>query len=52
MGSACSTNGGRGTHGILVGKPEGKRSLGTIGCNWVDDHNIDLRELERQDRVV
>jgi hypothetical protein len=41
MGGACSTNGEkRNAYRILVGKPEGKRSLG-----WVDKIKMDLREI-------
>jgi hypothetical protein len=46
MGRACSTNGEkRNACRILVGKPEGKRSLGGIGLGWVDNIKIDLREI-------
>jgi hypothetical protein len=31
---------------ILVGKPEGKRSLGRPRRRWVDNIKIDLREIE------
>jgi hypothetical protein len=31
--------------GILVGKPEGKRSLGRPRRRWVDNIKIDLREI-------
>jgi hypothetical protein len=45
MGWACSTNGGkRSAYRILVGKPEGKRSLGR---KWVENIKIDLREIGR-----
>jgi hypothetical protein len=30
---------------ILVGKPEGKRPLGRPRCSWVDNINMDLREM-------
>jgi hypothetical protein len=30
---------------ILVGKPEGKRPLGTRRHRWVDNIKIDLREI-------
>jgi hypothetical protein len=30
---------------ILVGKPEGKRSLGRPRLRWVDNIKIDLREI-------
>jgi hypothetical protein len=46
MGRACSTNGEkRNACGILVGKPEGKRSLGIPRRKWVDNIRIDLREI-------
>jgi hypothetical protein len=32
-------------YGILVGKPEGKRPLGRPRRRWVDNINIDLREI-------
>jgi hypothetical protein len=31
--------------GILVGKPEGKRPLGTARHRWVDNIKMDLREI-------
>jgi hypothetical protein len=31
---------------ILVGKPEGKRPLGTLSCRWVDNIKMDLRQIE------
>jgi hypothetical protein len=30
---------------IMVGKPEGKRSLGRPTCRWVDNIKMDLREI-------
>jgi hypothetical protein len=33
-----------GAYRILVGKPEGKRSLGRPRCRWVDNIKMDLRE--------
>jgi hypothetical protein len=30
---------------ILVGKPEGKKPLGTPRCRWVDNIKRDLREI-------
>jgi hypothetical protein len=30
---------------ILVGKPEGKRSLGRCRCRWEDNIKMDLREI-------
>jgi hypothetical protein len=37
---------------ILVGKPEGKRSLGRPRHRWVDNIKMDLREREREDGMV
>jgi hypothetical protein len=31
---------------ILVGKPEGKRSLGRPRCRWVDNIKMQYREIE------
>jgi hypothetical protein len=31
---------------ILVGKPDGKRSLGRPRRRWVDNIKMDLREIE------
>jgi hypothetical protein len=31
------------TYRILVGKPEGKRPLGTPRCRWVDNIKMDLK---------
>jgi hypothetical protein len=33
-------------YGILAGKPEGKRPLGTARRRWIHDNKIYLRELE------
>jgi hypothetical protein len=45
MGRACSTNGEkRNAYKILVGKPEGKISLGRPRHRWVNIIKIDLRE--------
>jgi hypothetical protein len=33
-------------YSILVGKPEGKRSLGRSRRRWVDNIKRDLREIE------
>jgi hypothetical protein len=47
MGRACSTNGGEGeAYRILVGKPEGKRPLGRPTRRWVDNIEMNLREIE------
>jgi hypothetical protein len=35
----------RNAYRILVGKPEGKGSLGRPRCRWVDNIKIDLREI-------
>jgi hypothetical protein len=47
MGGPCSTNGGerRDAYRLLVGKPEGKRPLGTPRHRWVDNVRMDLGEL-------
>jgi hypothetical protein len=46
MGMACSTNGEkRNAFKILVGKPEGKRSLRRPRRRWVDNIIIELREI-------
>jgi hypothetical protein len=36
----------RNAYRILVGKPEGKRSLGRPRRRWVDNITMDLREIE------
>jgi hypothetical protein len=47
MGRACSKNGEkRNAYTILVGKPEGKRSVGRSRRRWVDNIKTDLRETE------
>jgi hypothetical protein len=44
--TACSTNGvKRNTYRILVGRPEGKRLLGTPKCRLVDNIKMDVREI-------
>jgi hypothetical protein len=35
----------RNAYKILVGKPEGKRPLGSTKGRWVDNIKIDLREI-------
>ena len=37
---------GRGVHRVLVGKPEGKRSMGRLTCRWEDNIRMDLQEVE------
>ena len=36
---------GRGVHRVLVGKPEGKRPLGSTRRRWEDNINMDLQEV-------
>jgi hypothetical protein len=36
----------RNVYRILVGKPEGKRSLGRLRRRWVDNIKIDLKETK------
>jgi hypothetical protein len=46
MGGACSTNGEkRNAYMILVGKPEGKKPRRGPRRRWVDNINMDLREI-------
>jgi len=46
MGGECSTYGERrGVCRVLVGKPEGKRPLGTPRRRWEDNIKVDLREV-------
>jgi hypothetical protein len=46
MGRECSINGDkRNANRILVGMPEGKRSLGRPRRRWVDNIKMDLREI-------
>jgi hypothetical protein len=42
---SSSTKGGE----FFVGKPEGKRPFGKLGCKWVDNVRMDLREIEWED---
>jgi hypothetical protein len=35
----------RNAYRILMGKPEGKRPLGTPRCRWEDNIKMDLREI-------
>ena len=35
----------RGVHKVLVGKPEGKRPLGSHRCRWEDNIKMDLQEV-------
>jgi len=43
MRDACS--GERGVYRVLVGKPEGKKSLGRPRRRWVDNIRMDLQEV-------
>ena len=38
---------GRGVHKVLVGKPEGKRSLGRPRRRWEDNIKVYLQEVRR-----
>ena len=38
---------GRGVHKVLVGKPEGKKSLGRQRRRWEDNIKTDLEEVGR-----
>jgi hypothetical protein len=47
MGGACSTTGERkGVYRVLVGKPEGKRQLGTPSLRWDYNIKMDLQGME------
>jgi hypothetical protein len=47
MGGACRVHGEiRNACKILVGKPEGKRSLGRPSRRWGDNIKADLREMD------
>jgi hypothetical protein len=35
----------RGVHRLLVGKPEGMRSLGRPRCRWEDNIKMDIQEV-------
>jgi hypothetical protein len=43
----------RNTYKILVGKPGGKRPLGTHRCRWENNIKVDLRKILREavDRI-
>jgi hypothetical protein len=45
MGMACITHWKkRNACRILVGKPEGKKLLGTPKCSWEDNIKVDLKK--------
>ena len=44
-GHVARTGEGRGVHRVLVGKPEGKRPLGSPRRRWKDNIKMDLREV-------
>jgi hypothetical protein len=35
----------RNVYRLLVGKPEGKRPLGSLRCRWIDNIKMDLLEI-------
>jgi hypothetical protein len=46
MDGACNTNGEkRNAYRLLVGKPEGKRSLGIPRRRWLDNVRMDLVQV-------
>jgi hypothetical protein len=46
VGGTCGTHGGgRGVYRVLVGRLEGKRSLGRPRHRWEDNIKMDLREV-------
>jgi hypothetical protein len=46
MGGACSTMGEKsGAYRILVGRPEGRRSLGRPRRGWEDNIKMDLQDV-------
>jgi hypothetical protein len=46
VGGTCGTHGeGRGVYRVLVGRPEGKRSLGRPRRRWEDGIKLDVREI-------
>jgi len=46
MGGECSAYGEkRGVYRVLVGKPQGKRPLGTPRLRWENNIKMDLEEL-------
>jgi hypothetical protein len=48
MSRPCNTKGEkRNAYRIFVGKPEEKRPLGRLRCNWKDIIKMDIREVDR-----
>jgi hypothetical protein len=46
VGWTCGTHGeGRGVYRVLVGRPEGKRTLGRPRRRWEDNIKMDFREI-------
>ena len=45
MGWACSAYGGQDLYRVLMGKPEGKRTLGRPRCRWDDNIKIDIQDV-------
>jgi hypothetical protein len=45
VGGACGTHGGRNVCRVLVGKPEGKRLLGSSRRRWENEVKIDVRDI-------
>jgi hypothetical protein len=35
----------KGVYRVMVGKPEGKRPLGSLRCRWEDNIKINLQEV-------
>ena len=45
MGYVARRRERRGVYGVLVGKPEGKRPLGSPRRRWEDNIRMDLQEV-------
>jgi hypothetical protein len=48
VGGTCGTHGGgegRGVYRVLIGRPEGKRPLGSPRRRWEDNIKMDLTEI-------
>jgi len=47
MGGACGAyGGGERVHRVLMGIPEGRRSLGRPRCRWEDNIKTEIQEVE------